>query len=330
MEDLCAATNRNGRDAYVGKTAVIAGGAGFVGSHLCDLLLANDIRVVALDNMITGSPENVAHLSDDARFTLVRADVIEPVTVDGDVDYVLNLASPASPTDFDTLAIEIMQVGAWGTFHLLELAREKGAVYLQASTSEVYGDPLVSPQPETYWGNVNPTGRRSVYDEAKRYGEALTMAYRRKYSLSVRLLRIFNTYGPRMRPDDGRAIPTFISQALRNEDVTVHGDGSQTRSVCFVEDEVDGIFRLLMSDEMDPVNVGNPDTEITMKRLAETIVSLAGSSSRVTFKPQPFSDDPKRRRPDIARARAILDWEPRTSLEEGLSRTIEHFRASMS
>jgi dTDP-glucose 4,6-dehydratase len=313
----------------VGKTAVIAGGAGFVGSHMCDLLLANDIRVVVLDNLITGSARNVAHLNGDSRFTLINANVIDGASVEGDVDYVLNLASPASPTDFDTLAIEIMQVGAWGTFHLLELAREKGAVYLQASTSEVYGDPLVSPQPETYWGNVNPTGRRSVYDEAKRYGEALTMAFRRKYGLSVRLLRIFNTFGPRMRPDDGRAIPTFISQALRGEDVTVHGDGSQTRSVCFVEDEVDGIFRLLMSDEMDPVNVGNPDTEITMKRLAETIVGLACSSSQVTFTPQPFDDDPKRRCPDITRAREILGWAPQTSLEDGLSRTIDYFRAGM-
>ncbi|MBT7099098.1 NAD-dependent epimerase/dehydratase family protein, partial [Candidatus Poribacteria bacterium] len=251
----------------VGKTAVVAGGAGFVGSHMCDLLLANGVRVVCLDNMITGSERNVAHLADDERFTLTRTDVIEPVAVAGDVDYVLNLASPASPTDFDTLAIEIMRVGAWGTYHLLELAREKNAVYLQASTSEVYGDPLVMPQTEDYWGNVNPIGRRSVYDEAKRYGEALTMAYHRKYGLAVRLLRIFNTYGPRMRPDDGRAIPTFISQALRGEDVTVHGDGSQTRSICFVADEVDGIHRLLMSDETQPVNVGNPDTEVTMKRL---------------------------------------------------------------
>ncbi|MBT3267590.1 SDR family oxidoreductase [Candidatus Poribacteria bacterium] len=313
----------------VGKTAVVAGGAGFVGSHMCDLLLANGVRVVCLDNMITGSERNVAHLADDERFTLTRTDVIEPVAVAGDVDYVLNLASPASPTDFDTLAIEIMRVGAWGTYHLLELAREKNAVYLQASTSEVYGDPLVMPQTEDYWGNVNPIGRRSVYDEAKRYGEALTMAYHRKYGLAVRLLRIFNTYGPRMRPDDGRAIPTFISQALRGEDVTVHGDGSQTRSICFVADEVDGIHRLLMSDETQPVNVGNPDTEVTMKRLAETIVQLAGSGSRIVYEPQPFEDDPKRRRPDITRAREILGWEPQTGLDEGLGRTIEFFRGAV-
>lgn len=313
----------------MGKTAVVAGGAGFVGSHMCDLLLANGVRVVCLDNMITGSERNVAHLADDERFTLTRTDVIEPVAVAGDVDYVLNLASPASPTDFDTLAIEIMRVGAWGTYHLLELAREKNAVYLQASTSEVYGDPLVMPQTEDYWGNVNPIGRRSVYDEAKRYGEALTMAYHRKYGLAVRLLRIFNTYGPRMRPDDGRAIPTFISQALRGEDVTVHGDGSQTRSICFVADEVDGIHRLLMSDETQPVNVGNPDTEVTMKRLAETIVQLAGSGSRIVYEPQPFEDDPKRRRPDITRAREILGWEPQTGLDEGLGRTIEFFRGAV-
>ena len=313
----------------MGKTAVVAGGSGFVGSHMCDRLLAEGIRVICLDNMITGSERNVAHLSDDGRFTLIRKDVIQPVAVEGDVDYVLNLASPASPTDFDTLSIEIMRVGAWGTYHLLELAREKQAVYLQASTSEVYGDPLVMPQTEEYWGNVNPIGRRSVYDEAKRYGEALTMAYHRKYGLAVRLLRIFNTYGPRMRPDDGRAIPTFISQALRGEDVTVHGDGSQTRSICFVADEVDGIFRLLMSDETQPVNVGNPDTEVTMKRLAETIVQLAGSNSSIVYEPQPFEDDPKRRRPDITRARDILGWEPKTGLEDGLRSTIDFFRAAV-
>ncbi|MAF10277.1 NAD-dependent dehydratase [Candidatus Poribacteria bacterium] len=294
---------------------------------MCDLLLAEGMRVICLDNMLTGTERNVAHLSDDNRFTLTRTDVIDPVAVEGGVDYVLNLASPASPTDFDTLAIEIMRVGAWGTYHLLELAREKNAVYLQASTSEVYGDPLVMPQTEEYWGNVNPIGRRSVYDEAKRYGEALTMAYHRKYGLAVRLLRIFNTYGPRMRPDDGRAIPTFISQALRNEDVTVHGDGSQTRSICFVADEVDGIFRLLMSDETQPVNVGNPDTEVTMRLLAETIVQLAGSSSRVVFRPQPFEDDPKHRCPDITRAREILGWAPSTGIEDGLRSTIEFFRA---
>ena len=313
----------------MGKTAVVAGGAGFVGSHMCDKLLGADINVICLDNMITGSGGNVAHLADDDRFRLVQANVIDPVSVDGPVDYVINMASPASPTDFGPLAIEIMRVGAWGTYHLLELAREKGATYLQASTSEVYGDPLVMPQTEEYWGNVNPIGRRSVYDEAKRYGEAMTMAFHRKYDLQVRLLRIFNTYGPRMRPDDGRAIPTFISQALRGEDVTVHGDGLQTRSVCYVADEVDGIFRLLMSDECQPVNVGNPDTEITMKLLAETIVQLAGSSSRVIFTPQPFDDDPMHRRPDITRAREILGWEPTTSNEDGLNRTIEHFRGAL-
>jgi len=313
----------------LGKTAVVAGGAGFVGSHMCDKLLGADINVICLDNMITGSGGNVAHLADDDRFRLVQANVIDPVSVDGPVDYVINMASPASPTDFGPLAIEIMRVGAWGTYHLLELAREKGATYLQASTSEVYGDPLVMPQTEEYWGNVNPIGRRSVYDEAKRYGEAMTMAFHRKYDLQVRLLRIFNTYGPRMRPDDGRAIPTFISQALRGEDVTVHGDGLQTRSVCYVADEVDGIFRLLMSDECQPVNVGNPDTEITMKLLAETIVQLAGSSSRVIFTPQPFDDDPMHRRPDITRAREILGWEPTTSIEDGLNRTIEHFRGAL-
>ncbi len=313
----------------MGKTAVVAGGAGFVGSHMCDKLLGADINVICLDNMITGSGGNVAHLADDDRFRLVQANVIDPVSVDGPVDYVINMASPASPTDFGPLAIEIMRVGAWGTYHLLELAREKGATYLQASTSEVYGDPLVMPQTEEYWGNVNPIGRRSVYDEAKRYGEAMTMAFHRKYDLQVRLLRIFNTYGPRMRPDDGRAIPTFISQALRGEDVTVHGDGLQTRSVCYVADEVDGIFRLLMSDECQPVNVGNPDTEITMKLLAETIVQLAGSSSRVIFTPQPFDDDPMHRRPDITRAREILGWEPTTSIEDGLNRTIEHFRGAL-
>jgi dTDP-glucose 4,6-dehydratase len=309
----------------VEKTVLIAGGAGFLGSHLCDLFLARGFGVLCVDNFVTGSTENVAHLTANERFALLEADIVEPLAVPGRTDYVLNLASPASPPDYLGLPIETLRVGAWGTYHLLELAREKQAVFLQASTSEVYGDPTVSPQPETYWGNVNPVGPRSVYDEAKRYGEALTMAYRRRYGVSTRILRIFNVYGPRMRPNDGRAIPNFLAQALRGEDITVYGDGSQTRSFCYVDDEVEGIYRLLMSDEAEPVNIGNP-AEMTILELARTIIRMTDSRSRIVYRPLP-QDDPKQRRPDISRARNLLRWEPRVTLEEGMVQTIEYFRA---
>ncbi|MDA1192589.1 MAG: SDR family oxidoreductase [Candidatus Poribacteria bacterium] len=307
------------------ERVLIAGGSGFLGSHLSDLFLSRGYRVLCMDNFSTGNRRNTAHLSDNPHFEAITADITEPVRVDGDLAYVLNFASPASPPDYLKMPIETLKVGAWGTYHLLELAREKNAVFLQASTSEVYGDPDITPQPESYWGNVNPIGPRSVYDEAKRYGEAMTMAFHRHFGVKTRLLRIFNVYGPRMRPNDGRAIPNFVTQALRNEDITVYGDGSQTRSLCYVADEVDGIFRLAMSDESDPVNIGNPSTEITMLALAETILKRSGSKSKIVFRDLP-KDDPKQRRPDITRAKAILGWEPFTSLEDGLGKTIDYFR----
>ncbi|GIX05661.1 MAG: epimerase [Candidatus Poribacteria bacterium] len=307
------------------KRVLVAGGAGFLGSHLCDLLIREGYRVLCVDNYCTGTPRNVAHLTDHPRFELLQADITEPIDVEGPLDYVLNLASPASPPDYLRLPIETMRTGAWGTYHLLELARQKEAVFLLASTSEVYGDPTISPQPEDYWGNVNPIGPRSVYDEAKRFAEAMTMAYHRTYGLQTRIVRIFNAYGPRMRPNDGRAVPNFITQALRGEDLTVYGDGSQTRSLCYALDEVEGIYRLMLSDVTVPVNIGNPSTEITILRLAETIRRLTGSRSRIRFLPLP-EDDPKQRRPDITRARALLGWEPKTDLETGLKHTIEYFR----
>lgn len=311
------------------RTVLVAGGSGFIGSHLCDRFLKEGYRILCLDNLQTGRTDNTAHLINEPDFQFIQADIAEPIRINQKIDYVLNFASPASPVDFDPLAIEIMRAGAWGTYHLLELALRQNAVFMQASTSEVYGDPLVSPQPESYWGNVNPIGRRSVYDEAKRYAEALTMAFRRKYGIETRILRIFNTYGPRMRPDDGRAIPNFINQALKGDDITIHGDGSQTRSLCYVDDEVEGVYRLLMSNETEPVNIGNPDMEVTILKLAETIVRIAGSKSRLTFIENPHSDDPKRRRPDIARARKLLGWEPRVSLQEGLRHTVDYFSKLM-
>ncbi len=311
------------------RTVLVAGGSGFIGSHLCDRFLKEGYRILCLDNLQTGRTDNTAHLVNEPDFQFIQADIAEPIRINQKIDYVLNFASPASPVDFDPLSIEIMRAGAWGTYHLLELALCQNAVFMQASTSEVYGDPLVSPQPESYWGNVNPIGRRSVYDEAKRYAEALTMAFRRKYGIETRILRIFNTYGPRMRPDDGRAIPNFINQALKGDDITIHGDGSQTRSLCYVDDEVEGVYRLLMSNETEPVNIGNPDTEVTILKLAETIVRIAGSKSRLTFIENPHSDDPKRRCPDIARARKLLGWEPRVSLQEGLRHTVDYFSKLM-
>jgi dTDP-glucose 4,6-dehydratase len=309
----------------MGKHAVVTGGAGFLGSHLCERLLADGLDVVCLDNFITGTPDNVAHLVGHERFHLVRADVSEYVHVPGPVDYVLHFASPASPIDYLELPIHTLKVGSIGTLHTLGLAREKGARYLLASTSEAYGDPLVHPQPETYWGNVNPVGPRGVYDEAKRFAEAMTMAYRRSHGIDTGIVRIFNTFGPRMRPNDGRAIPAFITQALAGLPLTVHGDGSQTRSICYVDDLVDGIVAMLHSDQCGPVNLGNPN-ELSMLELADWIRQLSSSRSPIEFAPRPV-DDPTVRRPDITLARTTLGWQPGTSVEEGLRRTIDWFAA---
>ncbi len=306
------------------KRAVITGGAGFVGSHLAERLLAQDIEVVCLDNFVTGSPDNVAHLQGNDGFRLIKVDVSDYVAVPGPVDYVLHFASPASPVDYAQLPIQTMKVGSLGTLHALGLARDKGARFLLASTSETYGDPLVHPQPETYWGNVNPVGPRACYDEAKRFAEALTVSYRRVHRVDTAIMRIFNTYGPRMRPNDGRAIPNFITQALAGAPLTVHGEGSQTRSVCHVDDLVEGALRLLFSDLAGPVNVGNPH-EMTILELAELIRELTGSSSAIEFTNRP-QDDPLQRRPDINLARAKLKWEPKVAAKDGLLETIAWFR----
>ncbi|MCU1622023.1 MAG: rfbB [Frankiales bacterium] len=304
---------------------VVTGGAGFLGSHLCERLLAEGHEVLALDNFLTGTPANVAHLLETDAFRLVKADVTDYVHVTGPVDQVMHFASPASPIDYLHLPIETMKVGSTGTLHALGLAKEKGARFLLASTSETYGDPQVHPQPETYWGHVNPVGPRGVYDEAKRYAEALTMAYRRTHDVDTAIVRIFNTFGPRLRVKDGRAIPAFISQALTGKPITVAGDGSQTRSVCYVDDLVEGILRLLRSDLPGPVNIGNPH-EVSVLHLAETIKRLVGSDSEITFVERPV-DDPSVRQPDISLARRELGWEPQVGFEEGLSRTIAWFRA---
>ena len=304
---------------------LITGGAGFLGSHLCDRFLAEGHEVVCMDNLVTGNPDNVAHLIGHERFSFVRHDVSTFVYVAGDVDHVLHFASPASPIDYLRLPIQTLKVGSLGTHNALGLAKAKGARFLLASTSEVYGDPQVHPQPETYWGHVNPVGSRGVYDEAKRFAEAMTMAYHRYHGVETRIVRIFNTYGPRMRLDDGRALPAFMGQALRGEPITVFGDGSQTRSFQYVDDLVEGIWRLLHSDEADPVNVGNPD-EVSIKEFAEEVVALTGSDSTITFEDLP-ADDPKVRQPDISRAREVLDWAPRVDRAEGLRRTLDYFRA---
>ncbi|QKG18877.1 NAD-dependent epimerase/dehydratase family protein [Actinomadura verrucosospora] len=303
--------------------AVVTGGSGFLGSHLCEALLARDISVVCLDNLLTGTSRNIAHLTDRRDFRFLRRDLTEPVHVPGDVGYVFHLASSASPADYLRYPIQTLEVGSQGTRNALELAEEKGARFVLASTSEVYGDPLVHPQPETYWGNVNPVGPRSVYDEAKRFGEALTSAFRHSRGLDAGIVRIFNSYGPRMRPDDGRAIPTFLRQALTGEDLTVTGDGSQTRSICHVCDTVRGIIALAMSEHPGPVNIGSP-YEISMADLAGLVVELTGSRSRIRFVERP-QDDPKVRRPDTTLAEELLDWRPKFGIEEGLLSTIEWF-----
>ncbi|REF36130.1 UDP-glucuronic acid decarboxylase family protein [Thermasporomyces composti] len=306
------------------RRAVVTGGAGFLGSHLCERLLDEGYEVVCLDNFLTGRPDNVAHLVERPGFRLIRCDVTDYVHVPGAVDAVLHFASPASPIDYLQLPIHTLKVGSIGTLHALGLARDKGARFLLASTSEVYGDPLVHPQPETYWGNVNPVGPRGVYDEAKRFAEALTMAYRSTHGLNTAIVRIFNTFGPRQRPSDGRAIPTFVRQALKGEPLTVAGDGSQTRSICYVDDMVEGIVRMLHSDHPGPMNLGNPH-ELSILDLAMWIRDLAGSSSEVVFVPRP-EDDPGVRQPDIALARQVLGWEPKVPVEDGLRRTIAWFR----
>ncbi|WNG62766.1 SDR family oxidoreductase [Archangium gephyra] len=309
-----------------GKRVVVLGGAGFVGSHLCERLLDDGASgVVSVDNYITGAEANVAHLRGRAGFEVVKQDITEGFSVDGPVHYVFNMASPASPIDYAKLPLETMRVGSLGTENGLKLAQAKGAVFLQASTSEVYGDPHVHPQREEYWGNVNPIGPRACYDEAKRYAEALTMVYARSYGVQTRIVRIFNTYGPRMRLNDGRVVPAFVGQALRGEDFTVFGEGTQTRSFCYVRDLVDGLIRLALSDVIEPVNIGNP-REMTMLEFAEAVRAAAGGGGRIVHKPLP-KDDPKQRRPDISRARQLLGWEPRVPLEEGLRETIAWFRS---
>jgi dTDP-glucose 4,6-dehydratase len=304
---------------------LITGAAGFLGSHLVDRFLAEGHIVVGMDNFVTGSPDNIAHLIGNPAFQFVQHDVTNFIYVEGPLDGVLHFASPASPIDYLELPIPTLKVGSLGTHKALGLAKAKGARFLLASTSEVYGDPLVHPQPESYWGNVNPVGPRGVYDEAKRFAEALTMAYHRFHGIPTRIVRIFNTYGPRMRPGDGRVVSNFIVQALRGEPLTVYGDGSQTRSFCYVSDEVDGIYRLFLSDRAEPTNIGNPD-EFTVRELAELVLEQTGSRSRIESRPLP-EDDPKVRRPDITVARATLGWMPQVKLREGLERTIPFFRA---
>ena len=308
--------------------SVVTGGAGFLGSHLCDRLVAEGHSVVCIDNLITGSTANIAHLAGKPQFKFIQYDVTNYLFVDGSVDYIFHFASPASPIDYLKFPIQTLKVGSLGTHKALGLAKAKNARFLLASTSEVYGDPLLHPQPESYWGNVNPVGPRGVYDEAKRFAEAMTVAYHRYHKLETRIVRIFNTYGERMRIEDGRAIPAFMSQALRGEKVTVFGDGKQTRSVCYVSDLIEGIYRLMMSDYALPMNIGNPE-EITMKGLAEEIVQLTGSKSTIVYKPLP-EDDPKVRQPDISIARQVLHWEPRVKREEGLRKTMEYFQKELA
>ncbi len=305
-------------------TALVTGGAGFLGSHLCDKLLHEGFKVICMDNLVTGNVENINHLVGNDDFTFIKHDVTNYIFVPGRIDYILHFASPASPIDYLKLPIQTLKVGSLGTHKALGLAKEKKARFLLASTSEVYGDPDVHPQSEDYWGNVNPIGPRGVYDEAKRFSEALTMAYYRYHGVDTRIARIFNTYGPRMRLNDGRALPTFVRQALMSEDLTVFGDGSQTRSFCYVSDEVEGLFKLLMSNEIYPVNIGNPE-EITIKQFAEEVIKITGSNSKIAYTELPV-DDPKVRQPDISRAKNILGWEVKVHRKKGLEMTIEYFK----
>jgi dTDP-glucose 4,6-dehydratase len=309
------------------QRVVITGAAGFIGSHLSEALLDRGYEVIGIDNLLTGDTANIAHLT-NRNFTFIKHDVTNYINIDGPVGFVLHWASPASPIDYLELPIPTLKVGALGTHKALGLAKAKGARFVLASTSEVYGDPLEHPQKETYWGNVNPIGPRGVYDEAKRFAEAMTVAYHRFHGIDAKIVRIFNTYGPRMRVKDGRAVPAFISQALRHEDVTVFGDGTQTRSFTYITDLVDGIIRLMLSDVNDPVNIGNP-REMTIEEIARTIIRMTGSRSRIVYQPLP-TDDPKVRQPDITRARTLLGWEPKVPLEEGLVRTIEYFRTKIT
>lgn len=307
---------------------LITGAAGFLGSHLADRFLADGHSVVGLDNFITGNPENIAHLMNDPRYEFVRHDISTYTYVSGDLDGVLHFASPASPIDYLEHPIPTLKVGALGTHNALGLAKAKGARFFLASTSEVYGDPLIHPQSESYWGNVNPVGPRGVYDEAKRFAEAITMAYHTYHRLDTRIVRIFNTYGPRMRPRDGRVVSNFIVQAISGEPITIYGDGSQTRSFCYVSDEVEGIYRLFMNGDSNPTNIGNPD-EYTVKQLAEMVVELTGSKSEIIYQELP-TDDPKVRKPDITRARTMLGWEPSVHVRDGLARAIEYFRGTLA
>lgn len=309
------------------QRALITGGAGFLGSHLCDALLAEGWAVVVVDNFLTGRRANLAHLGSEPRFELVEKDICEPFDV-GKVDYVFHFASPASPVDYHTHGIATLKVGSLGTFHALDIARKYNAKYFVSSTSECYGDPLEHPQKETYWGNVNPIGPRSVYDEAKRFTESVTMAYRRYHNVDTHIVRIFNTYGPRMQLNDGRVVPNFMKQALRNEDLTVYGDGNQTRSFCYVSDEIDGFLRLSKSDEHLPVNIGNPN-EFTILECAQLVLKVTGSKSKIRYEPLP-QDDPKQRRPDIAKARQLLGWEPQIDLESGLRRSLDYFKKAVA
>jgi dTDP-glucose 4,6-dehydratase len=306
---------------------LVTGGAGFIGSHLCDALLAEGHRVLCVDNLLTGSTRNIAHLKSEPNFEFLELDINRPYDP-GPVDYIFNFASPASPVDYMEHGIETLMVGSLGSFHSLELAKKYGAKYLLASTSECYGDPLEHPQKETYWGHVNPIGPRSVYDESKRFAEAVTVAYRRYHKVDTRILRIFNTYGPRLQLNDGRVISNFMKQALRGEPLTVYGDGSQTRSFCYVSDEVDGILRLSRSDIPDPVNIGNP-TEFTILECAHRVLRVTGSKSAIAYQPLP-QDDPKQRRPDITRARQLLGWEPKIDLETGLKLSMDYFKQAIA
>ncbi len=306
-----------------GRRVVVAGGAGFLGSHLSDVLIDSDDEVICVDNLCTGRVKNIEHLLGRPNFQFLEHDVTRPLDIDGDVDLVMNLASPASPKDYFALPLETLEVGSTGTRNLLDVAEAKNARFFLASTSEVYGDPTIHPQPEEYWGNVNPHGVRSVYDEAKRYAEAITMSYARERDVDVRIVRIFNTYGPRMKADDGRVVTNFINQALEGRPITIYGDGSQTRSFCYVSDEVAGFLALVESDVVGPINIGNPG-EFTMLELAELVLAATGSRSKLVFEPLP-SDDPKQRRPDITKARTLLGWEPEVSLVDGLKYTVDWF-----